>query len=162
MQNDGVAMGSPLGPVLENIFMVELERTIISSLSDKIKLWKRYVDDTIAFVKTDEINNVLSYLNSCYSNIQFTMEIEQNNQIPFFDVLLIRKVEKISTTVYRKVTNTDIYINWKSFAPNNWKWGTLKTLVRRAHDVCPSDYYIDCELQHLRKFSTNRVIIQFG
>ena len=121
MQNDGVAMGSPLGPVLENIFMVELERTIISSLSDKIKLWKRYVDDTIAFVKTDEINNVLSYLNSCYSNIQFTMEIEQNNQIPFLDVLLIRKVEKISTTVYRKVTNTDIYINWKSFAPNNWK-----------------------------------------
>ena len=40
------------------------------------------------------------------------MEIEQNNQIPFLDVLLIRKVETISTTVYRKVTNIDIYINW--------------------------------------------------
>ena len=24
-----------------------------------------------------------------------------------------------STTVYRKVANTDISINWKSFAPNN-------------------------------------------
>ena len=37
MQNDGVAMGSSLGPVLANIFMVESERTIIPSLSDKVK-----------------------------------------------------------------------------------------------------------------------------
>ena len=117
----------------------------------KGKLWKRYVDDTVAFVKTDEIKNVLSSLNSYCSNIQFTMETEQNNQIPFLDVLLIRNVETISTTVYRKVTNTDIYINWKSFAPNNWKWETLKRLVRRAYDVCSSDYYLGCELQHLKK-----------
>ena len=122
--------------------MVESERTIIPSVSDKIKLWKRYVDETIAFVKNVEINNVSSFLNSYYSNIQFTNEIEQNNQIPFLDVLLIHNVETISTTVYRKVTNTDIYINWKSFAPNNWKWRTLKTLVRRSHDVCSSDYYL--------------------
>ena len=38
MQNDGVARDSPLRPVLANIFMVELERTIIQSLSDKLKL----------------------------------------------------------------------------------------------------------------------------
>ena len=122
--------------------MVESERTIIPSVSDKIKLWKRYVDETIAFVKNVEINNVSSFLNSYYSNIQFTNEIEQNNQIPFLDVLLIHNVETISTTVYRKVTNTDIYINWKSFAPNNWKWRTLKKLVRRSYDVCSSDYYL--------------------
>ena len=75
MQNDGVAMGFPLGPVLANIFIVELEKTIMPSFSDKIKLWKRYVDDTSTFVKTDEIKDVLSSLNSCYSNITFTMEI---------------------------------------------------------------------------------------
>lgn len=53
------------------------------------------------------------------------MEIEKTNKIPFLDDLLIRSVESISTTVYRKVTNTGIYINWKSFALNNWKWLTL-------------------------------------
>ena len=106
MHNDGVAMDCPLGLDLINIFMVELEGTIIPSLSNKIKLWKRYVDDTIAFVKTDEIMNVLSSLNSHYSNIQFTMEIEQSNQIPFLDVLLIRNVERVSTTLYCYVTNT--------------------------------------------------------
>ena len=56
---------------------------------------------------------------SYHSNIQFTMEIDQNNQIPFLDVLLIHNKETISTTVYRKVTNKDIYINWKSFASNS-------------------------------------------
>ena len=146
-----MAMDSPLRPVSANIFMVELERTIIPSLSDKIKLWKSYVDDTISFVKTDEIKNFLPSFNSCVSNIQFTMEIEKNNQVPFLDVLLIRSVETITKTVYSKVTNTDIYINWKSFAPNNWKWGTLKTLVRCAYDVCSSDYYLRCELEHLKK-----------
>ena len=64
---------------------------------------------------------------------------------------MICYVEIISTTVYHKVTNTDIYTNWKSFTPINWRWGTLKTLVRRAFDVCSSDYYLDCELQHLKK-----------
>lgn len=53
------------------------------------------------------------------------MEIEKTNKIPFLDDLLIRNVESISTTVYRKVTNTGIYINWKSFALNNWKWLSL-------------------------------------
>ena len=89
-------------------------------------------------------------LNSYQSNIQFTMEIQQNNQIPFLDVLLIRNVEAISISV-RKVTNTYIYINWKSFAPNNWKWETLKILVRRVCEVYSNDYYLGCELQHLKK-----------
>ena len=55
-QVDGVAMGSPLGPVLANIFMVELERNIIPALSNDILLWKRYVDDTISFIKLTCIN----------------------------------------------------------------------------------------------------------
>ena len=121
MQNNDVAMDSRLGPVLANIFMVELERTIIPSLSDKIKFWKRYADDTIAFVKTDEIKNALSSFNSYYSKIKFTIEIEQNNRIPFLDLLMIRNVETISATVYRYVTNADIFIDWKSFTPIDWK-----------------------------------------
>ena len=35
-QNDGVAMGSPSGPVLAGIFMVELETRIIPTVTDSI------------------------------------------------------------------------------------------------------------------------------
>lgn len=50
-QIDGVAMGSPLGPVIAGIFMVELENTLVPTLSDSLLFWKRYVDDTLCFVK---------------------------------------------------------------------------------------------------------------
>ena len=56
----------------------------------------------------------------------------------------------ISTKVYCINTNTDIYINWKSFAPNNWKWGTLKTLITRAFDIRSADEYLKEELEHIR------------
>ena len=45
IQVDDIAMGSYLGPVLVNIFMVELEWNIIPALSSDISLWTRYVDD---------------------------------------------------------------------------------------------------------------------
>ena len=144
-------MGSPPGPVLANIFMVELERNIIPTLSNDILLWKRYVDDTICFIKLISVNKVLETLNSYHTNIKFTIEIESENKISFLDVLLIRSNSLISTKVYRKNTNTYIYMNWKSFSPNNWKWGTLKTLVTRAFDICSTDEYLKEELEHIRK-----------
>ena len=90
LQVDGVAMGSPPGPVLTNIFMVELEQNIIPTLSNDILLWKRYVDDTICFIKLTAINKALETLNSYHTNIEFTIEIESENKISFLDVLLIR------------------------------------------------------------------------
>ena len=50
-QCDGVAMGSPLGPVIAGIFMVELKKLLIPALMEHMSPWKRYVDDTIAVVK---------------------------------------------------------------------------------------------------------------
>ena len=46
-QKDGVAMGSPLGPVIAWIFTVDFERNVIPKLSIHMTTWKRYVDDTI-------------------------------------------------------------------------------------------------------------------
>ena len=143
-------MSSPLGPVSANIFMVELERNIIPTLSNYLSLWKRYVYDNICFIKLSFIDKVLKALSNYHENIEFTIQIETENKFSFLDVLLIRKNSLISTKVYRGNTNTDIYINWKSFAPNNWKWGTLKTLVTRAFDIRSADEYLKEELEHVR------------
>ena len=63
-QVDVVVMGSPPGPVLVNIFIVELEQYIIPILSSDVSLWKRYVGDTICFIKLlTSFNKVFETLN---------------------------------------------------------------------------------------------------
>ena len=64
LQEDGIAMGSTLGPVIAGIFMVELERNLLPTLSQYMTSLKRYVDETISYVKVDCIENVLNTLNS--------------------------------------------------------------------------------------------------
>ena len=77
--------------------MVELETSVIPNLNDKIKLWKRFVDDTYCFAKS-EYTNILLALNSFHQNVKFTTEIEKDDAIPFLEVLIIRKARKIETT----------------------------------------------------------------
>ena len=100
IQVDGVAMDSPLGPVLGNIFMVELETSVIPNWRNKVKLWKRFVDDTYWLARLEYIDNILLTLNSFHKNQKLTFEIEKDNTIPFPDILIIRKPWKIETTVY--------------------------------------------------------------
>ena len=51
-------------------------------------------------------------INTIHANIQFTKELEQNNQLPYLDVLVTRADVKFKTTVFRKKTNTGLYIKW--------------------------------------------------
>ena len=51
IQRDDVVIGSPLGPVLAGIFMVNLERLLVPKLNVYINFWRRYMDDLIALVK---------------------------------------------------------------------------------------------------------------
>ena len=111
VQKDGVAMGSPLGPVLAGIFMIKLENSLLPNLAKYITFWKRYVDDTICFVKRGTTEFIISVLNSFDKNIQFTFEEENDETILFLDILISRKRSNITTTVYRKSTCNDIYLN---------------------------------------------------
>ena len=52
-QIDGVAMGSPLGPTLANIFMNHLEEQFVDQIKTKfgVLVWLRYVDDICILIK---------------------------------------------------------------------------------------------------------------
>ena len=150
VQTDGVAMGSPLGPVFADIFMIELEKTLLpDNYIQYIKFWRKYVDDTICYVKIRSIKHILSLLTSFDENIQFTFESEKGN-IPL-DVLLCRNGRELTTTVYGKKTNNDIYLNWNAFTPVSWKRGTLRTLVQRAYLVCSTETHLKEEPTYLEK-----------
>ena len=150
-QIDGVAMGSPLGPVLANVFMVELEEILVPQLEDKVALWYRYVDDTFTFIKKGRVGEVLEKLNSFHDRIKFTYEREEDGVISFLDVKVITKIDRtFDTDIHRKPTDTNIYINWNAFAPRVWKIGTLKGLVRRAFVICSNDEFQKKEISFLK------------
>ena len=138
-QIDGVAMGSPLGPTLANIFMGYLESKYFSS-NDKPLLYYRYVDDCfILFRSKDECLKMFNDFNSLHHSIEFTMELEENDCLPFLDVLVRRTTEEqFITSVYRKKTFTGQYINFLSHCSRKRKINLIKTLCHRAVMICSS------------------------
>ena len=151
-QTDGVSMGSPLGPVIANIFMVELERTLVPQFEGIIGLWYRYVDDTFTFIKRGSVEAVLEKLNEFHQSIKFTFEKENDGTIAFLDVKVIRKINGcFETDIHRKPTDTNVYVNWKAFAPKIWKTGTLKGLIRRAFMICSTKEFQKKEIAFLKK-----------
>ncbi len=150
VQIDGVMMGSPLGSLIANIFMCELENNLVPTMGTKLEEWTRYVDDTFALIEPDSINDVLRILNSYDPRIQFTFETETNNSIPFLDVLVKKSEDHhLETTVYRKKTNNNIYMHWDAHSPRAWKIGTLKNLIRRAMMICSNPEDLQKEISHL-------------
>ena len=65
-QTDAAVMGSPLGPVLADVFTAELENSIVLVLREYLTFWKRYLDDTICFVTIGTISYLLTILYLLY------------------------------------------------------------------------------------------------
>ena len=155
VQCDGVAMGSPPGPLLASIFMISLEDNTLPKLELYLRNWKRYVDDTFAYVLPDKIDMILHELDSYHPNIKFTYELESYSKLAFLDVSAIRaNNNKVETSVYRKATCTNIYISWRSHAPSNWKIGTLRNLIKRAKSISSSELLLRNEIGYLRYIFT--------
>ena len=110
-QSDGMAMGSPLSPVVANIFIEDFESTAIVTSDYQPRIWYRYVDDTFVVWEhgRQQLDEFLEHINGLHERILFTMEVEENNKISFLDVSVERKDFSIATSVYRKPTHTDRY-----------------------------------------------------
>ena len=88
-------MGSPLSPVLADIYMEYFEEMALGSTSLKPSMWLRYIDDTfILWPHQEDVKILLDHANSIRPSIQFTMEKEQDNKLPFLDVLVTRTEQK--------------------------------------------------------------------
>ena len=140
-QIDGVAMGSPLGPTLANIFMCSLEQYFLSNCPPQFKplLYRRYVDDTFCLFKDkNEVDHFLNFINSIHPNIHFTVEVENGSSLPFLDILVEKTNDSFNSSLFRKKTFTGLYTDFASLSPNWFKTNLVSSLLYRAFNICSS------------------------
>jgi hypothetical protein len=156
-QTSGVAMGSPLSPIVANLYMEKFEKNSLETYPLKPSRWKRYVDDTN--VKwphgKEELDKFFEHLNGISENIKFTMELEENNSIPFLDILMTRKHNgTLGHKVFRKKTHTDSYLHADSHHHPSQKMGVLNTMAIRAARISDKEHLKE-EIDHLTKVFKN-------
>ena len=138
-QIDGVAMGSPLAPVLANIFMGFHESKWLNEYNlNKPKFYLRYVDDILAaFDNEHDSLNFLNFLNNRHLNIKFTIEKQNNHSIAFLDVLISGiNNQNLTLQTYHKSTYTGLLLNFKSFTSFSYKISLVKCLIDKSFKIC--------------------------
>ena len=68
--------------------------------------------------------------------MEFTMELEENREIPFLVVCIKRDHDAFSTTVHHKRTFTGLYTKWDSFALRKYKINLIRALSYCCLRIC--------------------------
>ncbi|KAL9986971.1 hypothetical protein ACROYT_G001201 [Oculina patagonica] len=146
-QVDGVAMGSPLGPLMANTFMCNIEKQL-ETRNEMPAFYKRYVDDTLsAMPDVETASEFLITLNNSHPSINFTMELEENGRLPFLGMDIIRNGCHLDMKVYRKPTDTGLLLHYHSHVAVRYKRSLLNTMLNRAFKLSSSWklFHQECE-----------------
>ena len=129
-------MGSLLSPIVANILMEDLEMRALETSSCKPKMWLRYVDNVFAIWPYGDhlLDTFHQHLNGQNPSIQFRMKAESEGRITFLDMQLERTTAQ--TSVFRKKTDTDRYLNFNSYHPAKVFRSAIQCLLVRAEKVC--------------------------
>ena len=119
---------------------------------DKLpSVYKRYVDDTLAAVKDiSTATTFLATLNEAHPAISFTMEVANNNKLPFIGMELTKIGKRLETCVYRKTTNKGLLLHYQSHVHARYKRSLLMTMLNRAHCLSSSPDIFAEECDNLR------------
>ncbi|CAF4119666.1 unnamed protein product, partial [Adineta steineri] len=152
-QINGVSMGSPVAPILAHLYMSNLEESIKQFKGKKPSIFYRYVDDVFMILNgtQKDLAVFVKFMNKLEYSIKFTIEVQSDNKLPFLDVMVERKGGELITYVYRKATDTGLYLKWTSNQPRNYKINLIKCLCTRAKRICSSDTLYNEQLEYYKK-----------
>ena len=149
-QVQGAAMGSPISPLIANIFMEEFEVKALSSPHPP-SLLLRFVDDTFVINREEHSQDLLHHINNQDPHIQFTGEPTQQGSLPFLETLVtIEPDNTFSTIVYRQPTHTDQYLYRDSNHHITAKQSVYNTPAHRAKVVSSTQDKLNRELLHIK------------
>ena len=140
-QKSGLAMGNNLAPMLAIIYMNDLDSQILEK-TDGYVILKRYIDDYFAFLLSKCISGerLLTIANGLNDNINFTLELPNQNQLPFLDTMVSFNPESktVSTKLHIKPIHSRCITPWDSHGPIAAKRTILIGETKRAV-TCSTD-----------------------
>ena len=84
--------------------------------------------------------------------LKFTIELEQDNAVPFLDILVTRNQKNtFMTSIYRKKTFKGLYMKWDSFTPRKYKLNLIRSPTYRYYHLCSSGSLLQSSLNDLEK-----------
>ncbi|XP_046562032.1 uncharacterized protein LOC124271014 [Haliotis rubra] len=110
-QIHGHPMGSPLSPIITEIYMTHFEEQALASSPIQPVCWYRKVDGTFVILRKDQDpTSLLQHLNTQHPRIKFSMETKRDSTLPFLDAHVSNDpCKKIQTKVYRNPTHSDYH-----------------------------------------------------
>ena len=155
-----MAMGTKMAPAYATLTLGYLENKLYDMMEQKFNfnvmisfktLWKRYLDD--CFIIWDNswgnVNDFYDILQNLHVNITFSME-KDPYKITFLDIMLIKEGNKLITDIYRKPTDTQQYLHFKSHHPKSCINSIPYTLARRICTIIVPSTLRKTRLDELR------------
>ena len=102
-----------------------------------------------------DITTLHEILQNLHPNIKFTVETSKK-EIPFLDILIIKNGCKIITDIYRKPTDTQQYLHFKSHHPKTCRTSIPYTLARRICTIIVPSALRNIRLNELRNVLKER------
>lgn len=159
-QMNGVAMGSALGPLIASYYLGKCEEEVLDtkkvllgkrnangdSLSGKVKLYCRYVDDIFVIGSLENMEGIRSRLER-KSGLRLTVEEELDGLINYIGITVRRVGLELETGIYHRFE--PILSNIRSFIGKEHKYAGFRSLVERAVKLTSEVGSLDKELKLL-------------
>ena len=94
-------------------------------------------------------------MNERHPKINFAIERERDNKLPFLDFLIDKSDDDIDISIHRKQTCTDLGVNFLSACDIKYKLNTFNTFFYGAYKLTSNYFNFHKEITYLENFFKN-------
>lgn len=157
VQTSGTSMGTKIGPNYANIFMGILENNFLATRDLKPLYYKRFIDDIFLIWHHGEaaLHSFIADFNKVEPSISFSHSYSPVT-INFLDVNVALSNGKLTTNLYRKPTDRQRYLHFKSSHVKHCKTSIPYSQAIRFKRICSDNRDFTRNCDQLRKALTEQ------
>ena len=170
-QIKGIPMGKSWSPAFASIYMEQWDKELLSKLTNKPILYRRYIDDIISIHETmDDAEMLINIAKSIDQNIRLG-SYNIGKRVTFMDLNIELKDVNFVSSVYHKLEIGNLLIDRKSDHPDHTKIGVINCQLIRYLKIISSEEELLNEyklffsklycLRHYDKYFLLRCLLSF-